>query len=142
MILKAKESDFESILILLNQLWPNHKFSKKKTQTTFFKTLKMNNIINLVLKKQDKIIGFASIKFSDDLYEQGKIGFLSELIIDESFRGQGFGTELLREIISQSKKNGCVKIQLITAFRRKRAHKFYESLGFDKSRLAVFKKNI
>ena len=140
MILKAKESDFESIFKLLTQLWPNKNLIKKKVHTLFTQSLRKKNTIDLVLKKEGVVIGFASVKFMDDLYVQGKVGILSEFIIDESVRDRGFGKNLLNEIMSQSKKCGCKEIQFNSSFKRKNAHKFYESFGFNKTAYYFWKK--
>ncbi|MDA3836211.1 MAG: GNAT family N-acetyltransferase [Nanoarchaeota archaeon] len=133
MILKAKESDFESIFNLLTQLWPNKKLDKKKIHTLFSQSLRKKTTIDFVLKNEELVIGFASIKFMDNFYVQGKIAILSELIIDESVKRQGFGTKLLNEVIVQSKKCGCKEIQFNSSVKRRNAHKFYRSLGFDKT---------
>jgi len=133
MILKAKESDFESVFNLLTQLWPDKKLDKNKIHTLFSKSLSNENTIDFVLKDEETVMGFASVKLMDDFYVQGKIAILSELVIDKSGRGQGLGEILLNEVIIQIKERGCEELQFNSSMKRLKAHSFYESLGFNKT---------
>lgn len=54
--------------------------------------------------------------------------FLAELLIDPAFQNRGFGTELLRQIITDAAKDGLpVRLQVL---RKNRARCLYERLGF------------
>ena len=130
MIQKAKPGDFEEVFVLLKQLYTKERFIRKKIHALYLNSLRKKDSIELVMKKDNKIIGYAAVKFRDDIQIQAKAGYLSELIINESQRGKGFGTKLLKEIIKKSKKLGCKEIQFPSTFKRKKAHKFYETLGF------------
>lgn len=98
-IRKSTIDDFSSIWPLLKQLFSRDKISKIKTQIIYFDSLKNNESIELVLESKNKIIGYAAIKFRNDIQVQGQIGYLSELIIDEPNRHKGYGTKFLKEII-------------------------------------------
>ncbi len=50
--------------------------------------------------------------------------------VDEKYRGQGIGKELMRWAIERARKENCVAIQLTTNAERQDAHRFYENLGF------------
>lgn len=139
-ISKAKPNDFEEIFDLLKQLFLKNKISKKKTKEIFLNELKTKNSMELVLKDKKKTIGYGAIKFRNDIQTQGKIGYLSELIIDESRRGKGLGTKLLKEIMKEAKKMKCKEIHFPSTFKRKKAHEFYNTLGFNKTAYFFWKK--
>jgi len=132
MIQKATPKDFNKVFVLLQQLWPHEKFSKPKVRKIYLDDLKSKNSIQLVLENKG-IIGYSSVQFRNDIQSQGKIGYLSELILDESHRGKGLGKKLLLETMKQAKKHGCLELQFPSTFKRKKAHKFYESLGYKKT---------
>jgi len=132
-IVKARPKDFKGVFILLEQLFLNEKLSKFKTKNIFIEDLTSKDSMELLLKENDEIIGYASVKFRNDIQSQGRIGYLSELIIDRANRGKGLGTKFLKEIMRMSKNKGCKEIQFPSTFKRKKAHKFYESIGFHKT---------
>jgi N-acetylglutamate synthase-like GNAT family acetyltransferase len=137
---KAKKNDFSNIWVLLKQLFVKDKISKVKTEKMFLDSLKNKDSIELVLELKNQIIGYAAVKIRNDIQVQGKIGYLSELIIEESFRGKGFGTKFLKKIATISKKMKCKELQFPSNFKRKKAHKFYKSLGFNKTAYFFWKK--
>jgi GNAT superfamily N-acetyltransferase len=55
------------------------------------------------------------------------------VVVDENWRSRGIGKLLMEYVIARSKEAGCYKIMLTSDKRRKRAHKFYKSLGFEAS---------
>ena len=139
-ITKARPKDFEIIFELLKKLYVKDKLSKSKTQEIFLNSVKQKNSSQFVVKEENKIVGYAAVQMRNDIQSQGKIGYLSELIIEENYRGKGIGTTFLKEIMKSSKKNGCKEIQFPSTFPRKKAHKFYKSLGFHKTAYFLWKK--
>tara|TARA_B100000315_G_scaffold251010_1_gene284944 strand:+ start:108 stop:539 length:432 start_codon:yes stop_codon:yes gene_type:complete len=136
----AKPGDFSEVFRLLKELFTKERFSERKIKKIFKDDLKSKNSIELLLKEDDKIIGYGGVKFRNDFQTQGKIGYLSELIIDEGCRGKGYGTTFLKEIMKQAKKKGCGELQFPSTFKRKKAHAFYAGLGFHKTAYFFWKK--
>ena len=66
---------------------------------------------------------------------------ICELVVDEAFRGKSIGTDLIKTASEVAKKRGCKKIELDSAFNRKRAHNFYNKIGFE-NRAYLFSKNL
>ncbi|MGW2544079.1 GNAT family N-acetyltransferase [Kitasatospora sp. NPDC001574] len=48
-------------------------------------------------------------------------------------RGAGLGHELLTEAVARARARGCTLVQLTSDKRRTGAHRFYASLGFERS---------
>jgi N-acetylglutamate synthase-like GNAT family acetyltransferase len=52
------------------------------------------------------------------------------LVVDESVRGGGHGTTLIRAAEEWARSRNCPRIRLRTNVKRVRAHEFYKSRGF------------
>jgi len=65
----------------------------------------------------------------NDLHAE-PFGFLEDVFVSEDLRGQGLGTELLKEIMKAAKINKCYKIVAASRRERPKVHLFYERLGF------------
>ena len=61
----------------------------------------------------------------DDLY-------LAEISIDESQRGKGLGTKIIKKVIEKARKKGFKRVVLDSDLRNTGATKLYESIGFKK----------
>ena len=137
---KAKKSDFKEVFVLLKQLFNQNRLYSSKSKELYEIQIRSNSYLNFVVKKNNKLVGYASVCFKLSMQEQGFIGHLSELVIDESFRGKGIGTEFLKHVEKNIKKEGCKELQLPSTFKRKKAHKFYENQGYKKTSYYFWKK--
>ncbi len=79
-----------------------------------------------------KVVGFCSPMIKDSLWQEGGIGYILEMVMEESYRGQGVGTSLFQAAVDDAKRNGCKRIELDTSFHRKEASRFYGKKGFEK----------
>ena len=57
-------------------------------------------------------------------------GFMEDVYVDESLRGQGFGTKLVDQIIQLAKENNCYKLIATSRHSRPKVHDLYLRLGF------------
>ncbi len=137
---KPNQQDFLEIFPLLKQLWPDKEFSKEKLNDVFDKGLYNSHQAYLVAKYEEKIVGFASLTIKDSLWDEGKLGHINELVVDRFYRNKGVGKKLLEEIIKIAKEKSCERIELDSAFRRKKAHLFYKSQGFEMCNFLFSKK--
>jgi GNAT superfamily N-acetyltransferase len=55
------------------------------------------------------------------------------VVVDAQYRSKGIGKLLMESVISLANEARCYKIMLTSDLRRERAHKFYQSLGFEAS---------
>lgn len=65
----------------------------------------------------------------NDLHEQ-PVAFVEDLWVEEFARGQGHGTSLMRELISEAWRLGCYKIIAISRHAKPEVHEMYYRLGF------------
>jgi len=56
---------------------------------------------------------------------------VENLVIDHRYRRRGLGTLLMEYTIKRAREIGCYRLLLSSNKKRKDAHQFYRSLGFD-----------
>ena len=140
-IRKVTIKDFEEIFLLLKQLWPEKKLKKKRLFPVLSRAVRSKCDYYFCAEINKKIIGFCSLSVRNSFFADGYIGYIGELVVDKSFRGNGVGSKLLKTAIDEVKKRGCSVIELDSAFHRKEAHKFYLKNGFT-NKGYIFSKNI
>ena len=59
-------------------------------------------------------------------------GLLEDVFVDESQRGGGVGSALVKEIIAAARELGCYKLIATSRTSRPKVHELYERLGFEK----------
>jgi len=92
----------------------------------------------IVAEKDGKIVGTLQITFTPSIsFQGGKRATVESVRVDEKYRGQGFGKELMKWAINRAREENCVAMQLATNSDRKDAHRFYEDLGFKGTHLGM-----
>jgi glucosamine-phosphate N-acetyltransferase len=94
-IKKCQIEDFENILPLLRQLWPNKLLDANALRVIYNRTLKSDHQIYVCAYFQNKVAGFGSITIKNNLWQESYTCHIDELIIDDSHRGKGIGTQIL-----------------------------------------------
>jgi GNAT superfamily N-acetyltransferase len=78
------------------------------------------------------IVGYGSVHWLPYLFLQGPEGYVSELFVRESARGQGVGRELLQNIEAEARKRGCARLSLINLRSRESyMRQFYVKAGWE-----------
>ena len=65
---------------------------------------------------------------------------LDTIVIDASYRGKGYGRQLLRAAETWAKKNGCSRIKLNVAVENTQGIDFYHRCGYTQSDIRFSKK--
>lgn len=91
-----------------------------------------SHTIYIAAKPDSDIVGYVAVHWLPYLFLAGPEGFISELFIHESMRGQGLGSRLLAVVIEEAKSRGCSRLQLIN-FRTRDSYKrgFYSKAGWE-----------
>ncbi len=88
----------------------------------------------LVAEDEGEVVGTMVLLIVPNLSHSALPWALVEnLIIDQGHQGQGLGRLLMNYAIARAKETGCFKLVLSSDKRRKEAHQFYRSLGFQAS---------
>ncbi len=86
----------------------------------------------------ETVVGTLQITFTPSIsFQGGKRATVESVRVDEKYRGQGIGKELMLWAIERAKKENCIAMQLTTNSDRQDAHRFYENLGFKGSHLGM-----
>lgn len=65
----------------------------------------------------------------NDLHKQ-PFGLMEDVFVDESLRGKGHGTKIVKELIKEAKKQNCYKLIATSRYNRPKVHELYKELGF------------
>jgi GNAT superfamily N-acetyltransferase len=134
-IRKANKNDLASILSLYSQpgVDDGEVLSVEEARRIFDKTGSYPNYKLYVAVKDNKIIGSFALLIMDNLAHMGApSGIVEDVMVSPSYQGQGVGKEMMSYAMAVCKKAGCYKLVVSSNKKRKEAHKFYESVGFEK----------
>ena len=56
---------------------------------------------------------------------------LEDVFVEETYRGQGLGGELVKATVAEAKARGCYKIIGTSRYSRAEGLEFYKKLGFE-----------
>jgi ribosomal protein S18 acetylase RimI-like enzyme len=133
--------DLDSLLKLLEQLWPGKSIDANAVKKVIEKGFGGNYQIYICATKNKKLIGYCSLTIKNSLWVLANLGNIDELVVDSEYRNQGIAQMLMNEMEAIAKHRGCKRLELDSAFHRTNAHAFYEKQGFEK-RAWLFTKEI
>ncbi len=96
----------------------------------------------LVAVKAGVTVGFGGVLILPVYEHPRPIGWILALCVLPEYRGGGIGAKLLRALEDCCEKQNVADIRLHSGLQRKKAHQFYEGLGYDKSGYRFKKKNL
>ena len=137
---KAKAKDIPAIAELLRSLGFFAHINAETPQTTqecVARHLAMCDADNshLVFVAQNpagEILGYGAVHWLPYLILAGPEGYVSELFVHESRRGQGIGSQLLEVMKAEARKRGCSRLMLINLRKRESYQRqFYRKQGWE-----------
>lgn len=139
MIRKAKLGDLKALMVLYDHLRGGLSWTKKPpTKLTPAHGRALAQIIKdprqhvLVAVEGGKIVGTCTLYILPRVYWSGHPwAVLDSIVVGEGAQGKGTGTKLINFAIKLAQKAGCTQVNLTSNTQRVRAHRFYESLGFE-----------
>jgi GNAT superfamily N-acetyltransferase len=139
----ATTEDIPQLCMLLNQLFEQEaEFEPNRQNQTdaLHKILEDSNIGEIfVAQKKDQILGMVTLLYTISTALGAKVALLEDMIINKNDRGQQIGTALLNYTLHALKTKGCKRITLLTDHDNVKAHNFYASFGFAKSKMLPFR---
>lgn len=131
-IRSASPEDFDAVFRLFGQLWPNKPLNRSELQKVFDRGVSSETDELLCVVSGSDVIGFCAYAIVNNFWQEGYISYIYAMVVDEAYRGNGYGTRLIQEAIDRSRQRGLKRLELDSGFQREQAHKFYEKLGFEK----------
>jgi len=87
----------------------------------------------LVALADGEIAGTYSLMIVPKLGKRGTpAGLVEDVAVLPSHQGQGIGRAMMDHALVECRKAGCYKLALSSNAKRSGAHRFYESLGFER----------
>lgn len=133
----ATVEDIPILCTLLHQLFSKEvEFTPDSThQTRGLKKIIEDETIGeiYVASKDDEIVGMVNLLYTVSTALGERVALLEDMVIDEKHRGEDIGSSLLEYVLTVAKEKGIRRITLLTDADNLLAHRFYESMGFEKS---------
>jgi glucosamine-phosphate N-acetyltransferase len=128
-IRKIEHNDYyKNYLELINSKINYDNFKK------FINELNNNHII-LVIEKDEIIIGTCTLFIEKKLtYNLSKMGHIENILIDESYRYNGYGIKIVDELLKIADQEGCYRVDLSC---EEYLEKFYEKNKFKKNQIMM-----
>ncbi len=98
----------------------------------FIKSTKNSKYIKIEIKNGPKSIARAFLFLIKNDLHKYPYGLLEDVFVSEELRGQGIGTELIKETIKEAKKQKCYKLIATSRTSKPKVHKLYQRLGLKK----------
>lgn len=91
-----------------------------------------------------EVLGYVAVHWVPYLLHNGPDGYISELFIRDSARGQGIGTGLLETVEVEARRRGCSRLMLLNMRQRESYQRaFYTKHGWEENpQAATFMKNL
>ncbi|OGG50123.1 hypothetical protein A2763_01100 [Candidatus Kaiserbacteria bacterium RIFCSPHIGHO2_01_FULL_54_36] len=89
-----------------------------------------SSAIFVVAREGSKVIGMATAYL---FRKFGKtIGYVEDVVVNETYRGQGIGTKLMERIVDEARNDQVFYLYLTSREGRTAANAIYQKLGFEK----------
>lgn len=129
----------EKIIKILSQLTTvensEGNIISEKEYADFFSNLEHNVHIYVMQTEQEELVGMGTVIVEKKLIHGGsKVAHIEDVVVDQKYRGLGYGKILLDNLISKSKKFGCYKIILNC---HEKNIGFYEKHGFQQKNIEM-----
>jgi GNAT superfamily N-acetyltransferase len=89
-------------------------------------------------RKEDKIVGFATVYFTFNSNLAAKVAVLNDLYVTPESRGQQVARQLIEYCREFARVHGAIRLQWVTAPDNLAAQKLYDSLDVKKSEWAFY----
>ena len=86
-----------------------------------------------------RVVAMASLLYSISTAEGGLAASFEDLIVLPGYRGKGVGRALLKFVIAEARKQGVLRLTLLTDRQNERAQALYRKLGFTDSTMKAMR---
>ena len=95
---------------------------------------------SFVLELDGKVAATLTLYLLPNLSHGGRpFAMVENVVVDAVYRGQGLGKLLMAHAEELAKRHGCYKVTLTSNNNRADAHRFYESIGYQRSHQGMTK---
>ena len=83
-----------------------------------------------VARDARQVVAMASLLYTVSTAEGGKAALFEDLVVAPEHRKRGIGEALLRHVVAEARKEGVLRITLLTDMQNERAQAMYRRVGF------------
>lgn len=138
---RCASADFDGVVPLLRELWPDNQLDLAALRVVWGSALTSASQVYVCATDSDSVVGFGSLSWKNNLWQEGLLAHVDELVVQSQHRGKGVGTKILGYLTDLARAKGCKRLELDSAHHRTGAHEFYAAQGF-KNRASVFSKSL
>lgn len=118
-------------LILSDKRFDDNINENFKVNDWYVKLYDKEDKIILIVKEDEKIVGYLYGYLSYDVTVINKVGFIDALYIEESSRNKGYATQLIKEFKDYCKNNNVSRLYINTYLKNIDALNLYKKEGFE-----------
>lgn len=134
-IREASMDDLPDILDLYRQFdMDNGNTLELNKAAAIFKKMKSYPDYKIyVAEDENVIVGTFALAIMDNIAHLGSpSGLVEDVVVSAKMQGKGIGKKMMETAMDLCRSKGCYKLALSSNLKRVNAHRFYESIGFEK----------
>jgi GNAT superfamily N-acetyltransferase len=131
----ATEADLPAVLRVLAEsgIDGGESFTLEEAREHFARIRRLPGFRLLVAEVEGEIVGTYALAIMEKLGKRGTpAGVVEDVAVLPSRQGQGIGRAMMEHAREACRTAGCYKLALSSNLRREDAHRFYDSLGFER----------
>jgi len=136
-IRQAQLDDLDAVSELLRQLHDQHPWRdslKEKAEATLVEIINHPRRYLFVAEIDDAVVGTNDLTIVPNLTHQlSPWGMIENVIVSNQYRNLGVAIALMQSALDQAQREGCYKVELISADYRTASHQLYQKLGFQEN---------
>lgn len=86
--------------------------------------------IKFFIEEDGKEVARAYLYIIKNELHKEPYGLMEDVFVDESKRGKGLGSKIVKRLTEKAKEKGCYKLICTSRHAKPYVHKIYEKLGF------------
>ena len=130
---QAVISDAKDIYYI-NKTSLGYDYDLEKQKAKIQAVLNDSTQVIFVAETNNKVVGYIHLVNYDVIYADNFKNCLG-LAVDNDYKRNGIGSALLKQAEIWAKENGAVGIRLCSGVEREKAHQFYQSQGYEVTKL-------
>jgi GNAT superfamily N-acetyltransferase len=83
-----------------------------------------------VAREGREVVAMASLLYTISTAEGGKAALFEDLVVAPEHRKRGIGEALLKHVVAEARKEGVLRLTLLTDMQNERAQAMYRRVGF------------
>jgi GNAT superfamily N-acetyltransferase len=131
----AEDHDLPGVLKVLAEsgIDGGHSFTLEEAREHYARIRRWPNFRLLAAIADGEVAGTYSLLIMDKLGKRGTpAGVVEDVAVLPSRQGQGIGRAMMEHARAECRRAGCYKLALSSNLKRTDAHRFYDSLGFER----------